>query len=547
MFFGLPLLASLLALPQSFAYSPRLSLRSTAQDINLRRLTRGRAEFTTAHSAVPVAQSTFNVETEFPEQWFEQPVDHFNASYGTFKQRYWVSTRHYTAGGSGPVIVLDGGETSGEDRLPFLDTGIVDILARATNGVGVILEHRYYGKSIPVNDFSTDSLRFLNNDQAVADSANFMKNVKLSGIEEDLTAPGTPWIYYGGSYAGARAAHMRILHPDIVYGAIASSAVTHAAIDNWEYMDVIRRAADPLCSAHIEGSIKTIDGLLANGHTAFIIKSLFGLEKLSHNDDFASILETPLGAWQAKVWDPAVGSKVFDEFCAELRGPYMLASYPYGHSSREVELEESGSVKLDLAVFHYAKWIRKHIVSLCPKELGIEKCFGTYDDEQYTGTNLDQDWRLWQFQVCTEWGYFIPPPPNPEYPRIISNQITLEYEAKICRQAFPPGEHFKVPAWPNVTVVNELGDFAIAADRLAIIDGEVDPWRPMTPHSESSAKDREDTVLRPFKIIPDAVHHYDEYGLKDMSREPPEIRRIHGEMIFFVISWLKDWHLTHIS
>ncbi len=38
---------------------------------------------------------------------------------------------------------------------------------------------------------------FLNNDQAAADSANFMKNVKFDGVEEDLTAPGTPWIYYG--------------------------------------------------------------------------------------------------------------------------------------------------------------------------------------------------------------------------------------------------------------------------------------------------------------------------------------------------------------
>jgi hypothetical protein len=40
---------------------------------------------------------------------------------------------------------LDGGETSVTDRLPYLDTGIVDILANATNGLGVILEHRYYG------------------------------------------------------------------------------------------------------------------------------------------------------------------------------------------------------------------------------------------------------------------------------------------------------------------------------------------------------------------------------------------------------------------
>jgi hypothetical protein len=39
-------------------------------------------------------------------------------------------------------------------------------------------------------------------------------------------------------------------------------------------------------------------------------------------------------------------------------------------------------------------------------------------------------------------------------------------------QAFPPGKHFEIPAMPNITAVNALGDFDIAADRLAIIDGE---------------------------------------------------------------------------
>lgn len=50
-----------------------------------------------------------------------------------------------------------------------------------------------------------------------------MRQVQFEGVDRDITAPGTPWIYYGGSYAGARAAHMRVLYPDIVYGAIASS------------------------------------------------------------------------------------------------------------------------------------------------------------------------------------------------------------------------------------------------------------------------------------------------------------------------------------
>lgn len=60
---------------------------------------------------------------EFPPYKFEQPLDHFSNRSETFGQRYWISTRHYTPGSGGPVYVLDGGETSGEDRLQFLDTG----------------------------------------------------------------------------------------------------------------------------------------------------------------------------------------------------------------------------------------------------------------------------------------------------------------------------------------------------------------------------------------------------------------------------------------
>lgn len=35
----------------------------------------------------------------------------------------------------------------------------------------------------------------------------------------------------------------------------------------------------------------------------------------------------------------------------------------------------------------------------------------------------------------------------------------------------------------------------------------VDPWRPATPHSDY-AKDREDTIVRPFKLIPGMLCFY---------------------------------------
>lgn len=64
------------------------------------------------------------LEKKYPALEFDQPLDHFDkANKHTFKQRYWVDDRFYQPGG--PVFVLDGGETSGANRLPFMEKGIL--------------------------------------------------------------------------------------------------------------------------------------------------------------------------------------------------------------------------------------------------------------------------------------------------------------------------------------------------------------------------------------------------------------------------------------
>ncbi|KAG6816404.1 hypothetical protein H0H87_006208 [Tephrocybe sp. NHM501043] len=134
------------------------------QGVNLWKLEKAQAAKVSKESPSLVLQGTEATQglrdtSEFDARWFEQPLDHFKkGSNHTFLQRYWVNDRHYIPGSGAPVIVLDGGETSGEvgvisdsgvgvkDRLTYLDTGIVEILTRATGGVGVVLEHRYYGE-----------------------------------------------------------------------------------------------------------------------------------------------------------------------------------------------------------------------------------------------------------------------------------------------------------------------------------------------------------------------------------------------------------------
>jgi hypothetical protein len=146
---GLVLLAvalPALAATHDFGYSRPVG--SLAQSVNLWRLHQQTAR---KSPSLVVQDGSFGrvdaAGDEFEERWFEQPLDHFSGDNTTFLQRYWINTRHYNATKGGPMFVLDGGETSGKNRLPFLDTGIMDILPKATGGIGVILEHRYYGKS----------------------------------------------------------------------------------------------------------------------------------------------------------------------------------------------------------------------------------------------------------------------------------------------------------------------------------------------------------------------------------------------------------------
>jgi hypothetical protein len=72
--------------------------------------------------------------------------------------------------------------------------------------------------------------------------------------------------------------------------------------------------------------------------------------------------QSPLGSWQAKCWDPKVGSTSFDEFCETLGKPFgkittASLELPFGHEDRMVTLYDGLAV--DFAVVNYGKWIKQ--------------------------------------------------------------------------------------------------------------------------------------------------------------------------------------------
>lgn len=139
----------------------------------------------------------------------------------------------------------------------------------------------------------------------MADLAYFSRRVQFPGLDhKNLTAPGTPWIVVGGSYAGSISAFTRIQYPDLFWGGISSSGVTTAVIDNWQYADVVRRYGPRGCVSTIQQLIALMDNIYASGNKTALddLMTGFNVSTTSRYPDLQLLLTGTLSAWE-QTWN----------------------------------------------------------------------------------------------------------------------------------------------------------------------------------------------------------------------------------------------------
>lgn len=141
------------------------------------------------------------------------------------------------------------------------------------------------------------------------------------------------------------------------------------------------------------------------------------------------------------------------------------------------------------------------------------------------------------------WGYFqtgsgVPADQLP----LISRLIDLNYTTFPCRAAF------NITNSPDTEAINKHGGFGLSYPRLAIIDGEKDPWRAATPHAIGQPE-RPSTASEPFILIKDGVHHWDENGLfpnETTPELPPQpVADTQKAEAMFVREWMAEWAALH--
>ena len=176
-------------------------------------------------SAIPGVSNITVQDSKLEERrgyyfFVEQLVDNTDASKGTFKQRCFLEY----AGAEAPVMLYSHGYHI-EDKI---DNVLHHDIAQYLGANSLIVEHRYFGKSLP-EDFNDTKFTYLYTSQA---SADLHRIVTL--FKQHLFTKGNKWVCTGGSKSGG----------------VATIYAYHSDLYGWDDIDLYM----PFCAPFLTGT-----------------------------------------------------------------------------------------------------------------------------------------------------------------------------------------------------------------------------------------------------------------------------------------------------
>jgi hypothetical protein len=292
---------------------------------------------------------------------FDQLIDHADPALSTFKQRYWYGTEFWKGPGS-PIYLVTPGEQTGEgfNRTWLGSARLSGLMANQTGGAVVILEHRYWGRSSPYANLTVENLQYLTLDNSLKDLTYFAKTfVPPFDDSGKSSADKAPWVFAGGSYAGALAGWLATLEPGTFWAYYSSSGVVEAVGDFWQYFAPVQEATPKNCSSDVNSVINYVDMVLSFGSKKKKqeLKNKFLLGDLE-DGDFAAVLEWGPWQWQSTQFYSIknTGYTPYYRFC-----DFVENVWP--NSTNKVP--GARGVGLAKALDGYAKFVKEEVIPSC--------------------------------------------------------------------------------------------------------------------------------------------------------------------------------------
>jgi hypothetical protein len=367
---------------------------------------------------------------------FKQILNHFVVPYqlgDTYDQRYWIVDDYWDKT-NGPVFLYVCGEAECHGVNPARSYPL--LLAQEHKARFVVLEHRYYGYSLPLTKTKSlpPLLLYLNTEQALADIEYFIHSMNNDIIAE-RGGEAPKWLIMGGSYPGALAAFFRTKNPDLVVGAWASSAVVKPILDFSDFDKQMYLSA-------MKSGQSCVDAI--REVTAYV-DEMYDNEKLTTVMDIFGVTEA------FAFYDLRPFLFYFSDI--------IVAMIQYG---RRVELCNTFTSTTDNI---------ERLKDL--KALG-EK-YNVLDTRGYAPTQIqslkwehDSNGRQWFWQTCTQFGWFQTPS---EY-KMRSARLDINFWEWYCNVAFDFPGGLKL-ADMDVTIAK----FPWRGTKILFTNGDEDPWK----------------------------------------------------------------------
>ncbi|KAM4566757.1 thymus-specific serine protease [Odontesthes bonariensis] len=444
------------------------------------------------------------------ELWFTQNLDHFNgADSRVWKQRYFVNEAFYKPGG--PVFLMIGGE--GPANPAWMQNGTWLTYAAKLGALCLMLEHRFYGKSHPTKDLSTDNLRFLSSRQALADLAHFRTEM---GQTRGLT--NRKWVAFGGSYPGSLAAWFRLKYPHLVHASVATSAPVYAAVNFPEYLEVVWRSLaseNAECPVLVKKASDCLVERLKDPKTFDNITKDFNLcskLQLQTEMDSAYFLETLAGTFMDVVqynednrdFEGALGTNVTIKVLCGVMGDASLGD-PYARYVAVARLMmDTFSLKcLDTSFNNYVR----------------DMTNTSWDGPAASGG------RQWVYQTCSEFGFY----QSTDSPNQPFTGFPLIYQVQQCADFYNISADQVKDA---VAQTNEYyGGYKIRSSRIVFPNGSIDPW-----HALGITQDI--TADLPAVFIKGTAHCANMYPAR--NKDLPQLSLARDHIFILLQQWLKQ-------
>ncbi|XP_055524234.1 putative serine protease K12H4.7 isoform X2 [Wyeomyia smithii] len=424
-------------------------------------------------------------------KWIRQKVDNFDPQNpSTWSMRYMENREHYRPGG--PLFVMVGGEWT--ISAVSISSGHFYDMAKSLGAYLCYTEHRYYGLSRPTVNTRTDSLKFLNIDQALADLAHFVEEIK-SSIEG---ASNASVIMAGGSYSATMVTWFRQKYPHLIDGAWASSAPLLAKLDFVEYYEVvsdsIRLVGGDACAERIGRAFNQTESLLDREEFDRVREEFM----LCDNIDFSNTLDRRIFFWSISL--------------------YMALVVQYhwpGDIEAMCDIVNDESVDSDMAAL--AKWHTRD-VSLC-----IDSTYASFI-QFYRNTSWNHGAN--EHAICAEYGWH---QTSGSVNQIFGSSFPVDLFLQMCKDLYN-GIFSTIQMEAHIARTNTIyGHMNPAVTNVFFTQGQIDPWRP--PGIQEDLNE-----FSPAVVIPLASHCADRGSITDS--DSPEMRAAKERIFELIQTWI---------